>query len=75
MDHNSQPFLKQQSLFPVKDSLHEAIQYVKDALPITSENEVHALLMLYHNTLIQEIEKHGNQTVQESRQGNRLLDR
>jgi len=67
--------LKQQSLFPVKGSLQEATAHLKDSLPITDENELHALLMMYHNTLLEELNKYANKTVQKSRQGNRLLDR
>lgn len=41
-----------QSLFPRKDSLKEAVEYLNAQLPITNPNELHSALMLYHNTLL-----------------------
>lgn len=42
------------SLYPSHDSLIEAVEYIEAQAPI-QPNEVFALLMRYHNTLIQEI--------------------
>jgi hypothetical protein len=57
--------VKQHSLFPVKDSLYEATSTLKESLPITDENELHALLMMYHNTLLEALKvdevTHSNQ--------------
>lgn len=39
-------------LFGRKDSLEDAIEYIDAQLPITDSNKLHALLMMYHNTLL-----------------------
>lgn len=46
----------QLSLFPTEDSIQAATKLIESKLPITETNELHSLLALYHNTLIQEIE-------------------
>lgn len=48
-----------QTIYPDKDSLEEAAQYIMDQVPITDPNEVYALLMVYHNTLLKEL-NHGS---------------
>ena len=45
-----------QPVFPCKDSLQDAVDYIKGQLPITDSNTLYALLMLYHNTLLQAVE-------------------
>jgi len=40
------------NLFGRKDSLEEAIEYIDAQLPVTDSNKLHALLMMYHNTLL-----------------------
>lgn len=40
------------SIFGRKDSLEEAIEYIDAQLPLTDSNKLHALLMMYHNTLL-----------------------
>lgn len=53
--------VKQIPLFPTADSLSEATAIFQSHLPITDENKLHALLMMYQNTMIQEMEKsHGS---------------
>lgn len=42
------------SLYPTMDSLLEAVQYIESRAPV-HPSEVFPLLMLYHNTLIQEL--------------------
>lgn len=44
------------NLFPVADSLQSAFDKAMSALPITDKNVLNALLMTYHNTLIQTLE-------------------
>lgn len=41
-----------QTLFPTKPSLAEAVEYLNSQLPIRNSNELHAVLMLYQNTLL-----------------------
>lgn len=48
--------VKQIPLFPTADSLSEATAIFQSHLPITDENKLHALLMMYQNTMIQEME-------------------
>lgn len=40
------------SLFPTLGSPQEAIELAKSKLPITDPNELHSLLMIYHNSLL-----------------------
>jgi len=47
-----------QSLFPCKDSLAEAREYINSQLPITSPNDMHAALMIFQNTFIRVQELH-----------------
>lgn len=43
-----------QTIYPEKDTLDEAAEFILDQLPITDPNEMYALLMTYHNTLLKE---------------------
>ena len=42
-----------QTLYPRKATLDEAVQHSMAQLPITEDNELMAILMTYHNTLLQ----------------------
>jgi hypothetical protein len=42
-------------LFPTMGSLQEVVDLADSKLPISSRNELVAILMTYHNTLIQQI--------------------
>ena len=42
------------SLYPTKDSLIEAVEYIEAQAPYTAQ-DIFPLLMMYHNTLIQEL--------------------
>lgn len=44
-------------IYTVSDSLDEAWELISSQLPITDRNELKALLMNYHNTLVTEITK------------------
>lgn len=46
-----------QTLYPAKDSLDEALAYIQAQLPPVHPNTVYALLMIYHNTLLQELQR------------------
>ena len=46
------PSTNTQTLYPCKDSLEEAREYINSQLPITTPNEMHEALMTYHNTLL-----------------------
>lgn len=43
------------SLFPTLSSVKEATELMESKLPITSKNELYALLMTFQNTLLKEI--------------------
>lgn len=49
--------VKQIPLFPTADSLSEAISIIESHLPISNKNTLHALLMMFRNTLIQQMEQ------------------
>lgn len=40
------------NLYPRKDSLEEVYAELTAQLPLTTSNELHQALMLYHNTLV-----------------------
>jgi hypothetical protein len=48
---------EQLSLFPTRNSLDEVEQEALAALPITSPNQILAMLRLYGNTLERQLEK------------------
>ena len=50
------------SLYPSKDSLIEAVQFIEAQAPI-EPHEVFPLLMLYHNSLIAELARSGESNV------------
>lgn len=42
-------------LFPTMGSLEEVIDFAESKLPITNRNDINALLMTYHNTLLSQL--------------------
>ena len=44
-------------LFPTMGSLQEVVDYADSKLPITSKNDICALLFVYHNTLLSQLSK------------------
>lgn len=56
-DKELNPLLRavQMSLFPSMDSLDEVISLAESKLPITDKNELISLMMMYHNTLLNQI--------------------
>jgi hypothetical protein len=48
------------TLYPRKDTVEEAVQYISAQLPITSNNELTAALALYHNSLLHELQEEAN---------------
>jgi len=51
--HNIKPEV--QTLFPTAGSLTEVVDMGISMLPITNSNELHSLLMQYHNTLLKQV--------------------
>lgn len=51
---NQQPPLRAvpMGLFPTMGSLQEVLDYAETKVPVTSRNDLYALLMTYHNTLL-----------------------
>ena len=46
---------KPMNLFPTMNNCDEVIQLAKSRLPLKSINEVYSLLMIYHNTLLNQL--------------------
>lgn len=44
-----------QGLFPTLGSLNEVIDLANSKMPITCHNELHSLLMTYHNTMLKQL--------------------
>lgn len=51
--------LEHMSLYPTMDSTTEAIAYIEQQAPLTTPNEIFSALMLFHNTLLAQLEKEG----------------
>lgn len=49
--------LKTNPMYPTANSLEEALAEIKTRLPIENSIQLKAALMLYHNTLIKELNK------------------
>lgn len=45
-----------QSQYPTLDSLQEAAELSYASVPVLTRNDIHALLMTYHNTLLSELQ-------------------
>ena len=60
------PSTNTQTLYPCKDSLAEAREYINSQLPITTPNDMHAALMMYQNTLLHELTKANKEADDES---------
>lgn len=43
---------KPNALYPTADSLDDAMQRLKSTLRLHTPNEIHAAVMVYHNTLL-----------------------
>ena len=57
---NTQPKqhkLKHNPMYPTANSLDEALAEIKTRLPIENSIQLKAALMLYHNSLIKELNK------------------
>lgn len=46
------------SMYPTANSLDEAMDKIKSELSLLDGNQVHALVMMYHNTLLKEVAMH-----------------
>lgn len=47
--------IKPMPIYPTLGSLQEVVDLAESKLPITNKNEVIALLITYHNTLLKEL--------------------
>lgn len=47
------------SLYPTMDSLTEAITHIEQQAPLTTANQIFSALMLYHNTLLAQLQRDG----------------
>ena len=43
------------ALYPSADSLEDAMQRIKSKLNLHTPNEIHAAVMMYHNTLLRAV--------------------
>lgn len=52
--HQAKPALRPvpMNVYPTLNSLGEVFDLAESKMPITSANEIHSLLMTYHNTLL-----------------------
>ena len=44
-------------IYPVHDSLDDAWEFINSQLPITETNDLKSLIMSYHNSCVQAVEK------------------
>ena len=51
--------LEQMSLYPTLDSVTEAITFIEAQVPLNTANEVFGLLMIYHNSLLKQLNDNG----------------
>ena len=54
---NQQHKLKHNPMYPTANSLDEALAEIKTRLPIENSIQLKAAIMLYHNSLIKELNK------------------
>ena len=47
------------SLYPTMDSCHEAIAFIEQQAPLKTPNEIFSALMLYHNSLLAQLDRDG----------------
>lgn len=54
-----QPLLRavEMRVFPTFGSIQEVVDFAESRLPISNKNELFALLMAYHNTLLYQIKE------------------
>ena len=43
------------SLYPTMDTVSEAIAFIEQQAPLTTPNEIFSSLMLYHNSLLKQL--------------------
>ena len=48
------------ALYPTMGSLNEVVDYADSKVPVTNKNEMHSLLMIYHNTLLKTVQTTGS---------------
>lgn len=47
------------SLYPTMDSIPEAIAFIEQQAPLKTPNEIFSALMLYHNSLLAQLDRDG----------------
>ena len=47
------------SLYPTMDSVTEAICFIEQQAPLSTPNEIFSALMLYHNSLLAQLDRDG----------------
>ena len=57
MNNQTNHKLKSNPMYPTANSLDEALAEIKSRLPIENSIQLKAAIMLYHNTLIKELNK------------------
>lgn len=56
---NAQVRPEHMSLYPTMDSCAEAIAFIEQQAPLNTPNQVFSALMLYHNTLLAQLQRDG----------------
>lgn len=54
--------IKRNSVYPTMPSLDTVILKAYSELPITDKNQLYAIIMVYHNTLLAELESNEDST-------------
>ena len=49
----------QMTLYPTMENMVEAIKYIESQVPVMASNDMFALLMTYHNTLLKTLREDG----------------
>lgn len=53
--------IKRNSIYPTMPSLDTVILKAYSELPITDKNQLYAIIMTYHNTLLNQLKEEGNE--------------
>ena len=53
--------IKRNSIYPTMPSLHTVILKAYSELPITDKNQLYAIIMVYHNTLLNQLKEESNE--------------
>lgn len=53
--------IKRNSIYPTMPSLDTVILKAYSELPITDKNQLYAIIMVYHNTLLNQLKEESNE--------------